>query len=158
MADILYTTTDAVRAAIGVTDVEVTDKQILDLNIEDQLVLFLEDVYPNYEALAEANETGADPPPTSAQISDWKKLKLTCQYAAAVILLQAGQYLLVQAVTEGGTNMSRFSRNDIETTLARLMGMRDQFLVSLTGVDPVTAYVVSPLVRGVPNYDPVCGE
>lgn len=158
MADILYTTTDAVRAAIGVTDVEVEDKQILDLNIEDQLVLFLESAYPIYEALAAANAPGADPPPTPQQISDWKKLKLLCQYQAAVILLQANQYLLVQAVTEGGTNMSRFSRNDIDTILTRIEGMRDQFLGSLTGENPVTSYLVSPLVRGTPNYDPVRGE
>jgi hypothetical protein len=157
MADVLYTTTDAIRAAVGVTEVEVKDSQITDLNVEDQLEIYLDQVYPDHAALVDANEEGADPAPTPEQISDWKKLKLLCQYAAAVILLQAGQNLLVQAVTEGGTSMSRFSRNDIETTLARLEGMRDQFLSALTGVSPAEAYMVSPFKRVSPDYDPVRG-
>lgn len=156
MADVLYTTTYGIRAAIGITAVEVTDDQILDLNIEDQLFLYLEAQYPDHAALALANApTGS---PTAQQQTDWKKLKLLSQYHAAVILLQAGQYLLTQDVAEGGTSTARFARNDLETTLARLQGVRDQFLSSLLGEAVVTTLLLSPLVRGVPSYDPVTGE
>ena len=154
MIAVLYTNTNSIRAAIGVSDIEVSDTQITDLNVEDQLILYLNEVYPQYEALSDANEVGQNPTPEQAK--DWLKLKLLCQYAAAVILLQAGQYLLAQSITEGGTIMSRFSKEDIVTTLERLEAKRDEFLGSLIGSGAV--YTYNPFVKGEPDYDPVVGE
>ncbi len=156
MAAVLYTTTDSIRAAIGVTDAEVNDSQILSLGIVDQLILYLDDVYPTYEALASQNAVGQTP--TVQQQKDWKKLKLLCQYAAAVIVLQAGQNLLAQTVSEGGTSMARFSVNDIDTTLNRLIGIRDGFVTSLASVDPVVANLPNLFAVVSPSFDPVVGD
>ncbi len=157
MATVLYTTTDNVRAAIGVTDIEITDLNILDIGLEDQLFLYFERVFPTHAAIAAANAVGQTP--TSEQKIAWLRMKTLCMYQGAVIVLQAGQNLLFQQVTQGGTTNSRFSRNDIETTLTRLTGMRDQYLAELT-TDPdadVSASIGSPLVRATPTYDPVTG-
>lgn len=155
MADVLYTTTDSIRAAIGVSDAEIQDKQILDLNVEDQLVLYLEQVYPDYEALADANAPGKSP--TKKQASDWKKLKLLCQYAGAVLLMLAGQNILVHSLTDGGTTMARFGRNDLDTTLARLERRRDELLAALLE-DDLSGASFRLLARASPSYDPVTGE
>ena len=157
MADVLYTNTDSIRAAIGVTNRELADPQIINMNVEDQLILLLDQVYPTHAALAARNAVGSAPPATPEEKAAWRALKLYCQYAAAVIVLTVGQNILVQSLTDGGVIMSRFSRNDIETTYARLIGMRDEFLSVLTGEDPVTSYLVNPITRSTPNYDPVTG-
>lgn len=45
--NILYTTADSIRAALGVTEKEISDKQLSDLNLEYQLGVEIDETYPD---------------------------------------------------------------------------------------------------------------
>lgn len=155
MAAVLYTTTNSIRAAIGVVAEEVTDDAIVDLMVEDQLLVYLARNVPDHAAIAAA---GTAPSPTDAEKAKYRSLRLLAMYAAAVFILQAGQYLLAQTLTDGGTTMSRFSKDDLFTTLARMEAQRDYYLGTIT--DPAgtgTSVPVPALVTVQPSYDPVTG-
>ena len=60
--DLFYTTTDEVRAVLGLTDKELKDKMILDAGTLDALALALLDHFPEHDALAQrVAGTGATP-------------------------------------------------------------------------------------------------
>lgn len=153
MATVLYTTTDAIRGAIGVTGKEIEDAQITDLSMADQLEISLETVYPDHVALAAA-QSGS---PTSEQVRLFKILKLFCMYEAAVICFTAAQQLLAQKITDGDAEMQRFDKDDLEKTKANIMGMRDKYRAMLAGdTTPVVTMASLAVVTAVtPTYDPV---
>lgn len=153
MANILFITTNSIRAAIGATDVELKDQLVEDLLVEDNLRLFLAKNYPDWSTLVDANKPAGNP--TSTQQDQFRALKIMCVYAAAVICLQGGQNLLSQEVQSGGVTTTRFAKDDIETTLARMESERDRFLSILTGASDVETYFVNPVISSQPNFDPV---
>lgn len=158
MADVLYTTTEAIRAAIGVTNKEVDDVQITDLNTADQIEISLEGVYPAHVALKAAIDGGT---PTPEQVRLYKLLKLYCQYEGAVICLMAGQHLLAQKITDGDAEMQRFNKDNMQDTLNQIMSMRDRYrgLLSVGVVTPTVTMATLPILTAVtPGYDPVTNE
>lgn len=158
MADVLYTTTEAIRAAIGVTNKEVEDVQITDLNTADQIEISLEGVYPDHVALKAAIDGGT---PTAEQTRLYKLLKLYCQYEGAVICLMAGQHLLAQKITDGDAEMQRFNKDNMQDTLNQIMSMRDRYrgLLSVGVVTPTVTMATLPILTAVtPAYDPVTNE
>lgn len=155
--DQLYTTTEAIRAALGVTDKDVSDSQLTDLNLTDQLSLELDDVYPDHAAAKTAAE---DVSPSAAEVRVFKIIKLFCQYQGAVFTLPGYQNLIAQKISDGGFEMQRFVKDDIEKTRAEITGMRDKYkallAAELDSTDLQTPFTV--LAVAVPNYDPVTNE
>lgn len=155
--NVLHTTTQAIRASLGVTDKDVSDSQLTDLGLVEQLELELEEVYPDHVAAkAAAEDVGA----TATQIRVFKLVKLFCQYQAAVFALPGFQNLIAQKISDGGFEMQRFMKDDIGKTVSEIQGMRDKYKALLqTVVDstnvpaPFTVMVVA-----VPSYDPVTDE
>src|SRR5882672_9280705 len=156
MANILFITTNSIRAAIGVTPAELKDDAIEDFLVEDNLQLYLARNYPDWSALADANKSGQTP--TTEQVASFRALKLLCMYAAAVICLQGGPNWLAQEIQSGGVTTARFSKDDLETTLGRMESQRDYFLGVLTGDDPFVEFFVNPVISSHPNYDPVSDD
>lgn len=152
---ILYTTCNQVRAAAGVTQREAPDDSIIDLQVEDQLLVFLAKNVPDHAAIASA---GRDPSATDDQKAKYRLLRLVSMYACAYMLLVGGQNLLFQSVESGGVTSTRFSKDDLETTIGRMAAQRDEYLADLTGSDVITnSDFVSPFTRVHPDYDPVRG-
>src|SRR5690242_11211916 len=144
MADVLYTTTNSIRAAISVTEAELTDSVIVDLCVEDQLLVYLARNVPDH---AQIQSDGTSGGVTDAQKARWRSLRLLTMYAAAVICLQSGQYLLAQTMVDGGTTMSRFGKDDLLTVVTNMETMRDYYLGIVnddgTGVMPAP---LNPLI------------
>lgn len=155
--DVLYTTTEAIRAALGVTVKDVSDSQLTDLNLTDQLSLELDAVYPDHAAAKTAAE---DVSPSAAEVRVFKIIKLFCQYQGAVFTLPGYQNLIAQKVSDGGFEMQRFVKDDIEKTKVEILSMRDKYKslleLELDSTDTQAPYAV--LVVAVPNYDPVTDE
>lgn len=155
MASLLYTTTNAVRAAIGLTEKEVPNDSFVDLSIEDQLVIYLTRSCPTYAAIAAAGQATS---PTDEEKALWRALKLVCMYEAGYLTLQSNQYLVSQQIESGGVTTTRFSKDDIETILARMAMLRDDYLGVVLGDATLTDEdFVCPFVRVTPGYDPVRG-
>lgn len=159
MVVIGYTDTDKIRAAMGVTENEVSDKQITDLQIGLQLDLFFGQVEPDAEAIKAAAQEDPPPDPVTVEYTEavrtWKCIQLLATYQGAVIMLVAHQTLLWQQVSDGGVTQFRFAPDNITTLLANVTAQRDRYWRLL---DPafVVASIMPSLISGVkPGYDPV---
>ena len=155
MAAVFYTTSEAVRAAIGVSIREIPDATLLDLDLETQLELEADVVYPTHAALKAAIEALTA---TSDQIKTWKYLKLFCQYQATVFLLPGLQNLLAQKLTDGDVEMQRFMKDSLIETEDKLTALRDKYRSLLNPTDYPTTGFVNPLIAATPDYDPVTNE
>lgn len=156
MANVFYTTTEAVRAALGVTDKEVEDSQMADLGLEVQLELETDIVYPAHVALKTAIDNLTA---TAEEIKVWKTLQLFCQYQAAVFMLPGIQNLIPQKLTDGDFEMQRFIKDSLKDTENKIIELRDKYRGLLNSTSfSVTALIHNPLMLSTPTYDPVTGE
>lgn len=154
MTTILYTSSDSIRAAIGVTEREISDSTLTGLNLSDQLELALDSVYPDHTALAQNQSRPAD-----AKL--YKVLTLYCQYQGALLVAPSYQMLLVKKISDGDASNERFE-DDLENTLNRLAAVRDRYariLQDAANGDSAPATASAPLpVFSAPSYDPVTNE
>lgn len=148
--------TDQIRAAMGLTEREVSDKQLTDLQLEIQLSIFLSTVFPDFDAVVAAVLAGtAD----ADQTRQYQILQCLAMYQGALIACVAFQTLTAQQVSDGGTTLLRFAPDDITTTMSNIAGQRDKFWGL---IDPEFFTNSAPVLFSVskPGYDPVtnCGS
>lgn len=155
MVPVLYTTTDQIRAALGITDREASDVQITDANVILQLTVDLQDVYPDHAAL-HAAATGGSPTPSDTYLDS--VLILYCQYQSCIYLLAAVQMLTAQKITDGDFEMDRFQKDNLQQTIDRITALRDRYrkiLTDASGTGGTTGTTFSQLAVSSPSYDPV---
>lgn len=155
MAAVGYTTTDKLRAVLGLTDKELGDKMILDLDVETQVFMVLDRAYPDHETLKQKIDDGTA---TAAEKSVWRILSLFFQYEAACTLLPQFQMIVVQKISDGDAEMSRFGPDNLEQFREELRARRDEYL-SLLDPEGTEASATSWQFGVVkPTYDPVTNE
>ena len=147
---ILFSDTDAIRAALGVTTKEIPDSLLTGQQLEMQMKADLYSWLPTYQALYDAqDDSGA----TAEQAYIADLLTLYCMYWGAV---RACEMMLAyrQKVTDGKQAVDRFQidwKLLLETMAKRLADIR-AMLEDLLGIgsDRVVFFA------GVkPDYDPV---
>lgn len=153
MAAVLHTTTQQIRAVLGVTDREIEDVQMTDLDLATLIEIEADRVYADHAAAVTAGEAGGA---TDAEKKLCKTIKLFCAYQGAVFLLPGLQNLIVQKITDGDAEMQRFAKDDLAKTKDEITGMRDYLRATLNPADfGTTASVIAPVVAALPTYDPV---
>ena len=148
-----YTNTDNIRAALGVSAVEMSDQRIIDTQIEMQLGLRLTQVCTTDPETIKTDGTSVGA--TQDQKNLWYALQLYCMYYGAVLMMPALQMLVAATVTDSETTNTRFGVDDIQATIDRITGRADYYAGLLN-----PAYETSTLgftMVGVvsPSYDPV---
>ena len=155
--NVFYTTTEAIRAVLGLTAKELYDSQITDLGVAEMLQLELGGVYPDYASLKVKIDNSTATP---EEEHTWKILSQYVKYEAAAFLLPQFQMLVVQKISDGDVEMARFQNNNLQDTINRILTMRDKYknmLLSDAGLLPVS--VGLGLFSTVqPSYDPVTNE
>lgn len=151
MAVLLHTTTEAVRAALGVSDIELTNAQITDLGVVSQLTLDLVEVYENHATIMAIPEVDRTPEQKLIAL----RIELYCQYQIAVYLLAAIQVWLPQKLSDGDAEQSRFMPTNLQDTIDRITGQRDKFAGQLNPELVVVGGALTVLSLVVPDYDPV---
>lgn len=156
MAGVLFTTTQAIRAALGVGSVsvagtlEVPDSMLLDQGLDLQMRTSLYSLVPDYQARYAAGVTGGA---TAEQVYIKDLLTLYCLYFGAIRLLEM-VIALRRKATDGKQGVERF---DIDWE-ALMQALKDR----LSKVEDDLAEVLSPndggpnyFSRVIPDYDPV---
>lgn len=150
-----FTTTEAVRAAVGVDHKDLPDQQILDSGIDVELGLDLSVWLPNWK-------TKLDPSnPTDEQTTLKTAIQTYCKWWGA---LEYSRKVLahIQLYSDGKAQMRRFTNFDwatvIETAAGKVAYYKDMIAtldpeVTLEGGDSYTL-----MSGGIPVYDPVTGE
>jgi len=150
-----YTTTDAIRGAIGLTDNEVTDAMLVDQNLALELESDLLGWIPNHAALYAAGlANGA----TSAEKQQAALLILYSQWfcaAQTVTLMTLG---IPQSIADGKDELKRFQALDLDALMARAVSRRDMYKGRLQNTEGTTSPTeVSIMAISSPDYDPVAG-
>lgn len=152
---ILDVNTDNIRAALGLTAVELTDSAIINARVADQLTLRLAIMFPGYAALKAAAVPG---PGTAAQQQQWLAAQLFEMCQGAMFLVPQCQLLMAQTMMDGETTMSRFQNSNLDDTIDRLQGQADLYAAFLNpAYDPANGMGFKIVNSAAPVYNPVTG-
>jgi len=111
-----YTTTDAIRGAIGLTDNEVTDAMLVDQNLALELENDLLGWIPTHATLYAA---GLDSGASAAEKQQAALLILYSQWFCAAQALTVMTLSIPQAIADGKDEMKRFQAMDLEALMER---------------------------------------
>lgn len=158
MADIgstpVLTTTEAVRAALGVDPTDISDQKILNSEIDQELSLQLGTWLKDWRIKLQP-PSGAS---SEAEVTVYWALRSYCKWLAAASIADAPT-TIIQLYGDGKAQMRRFTNFDwntlAETCRAKAEGYK-AMVASLVGEDYI-APGESLQVLGVvsPSYDPV---
>jgi hypothetical protein len=154
MAVTLYTTTEQIRAALGVTVKELSDEIMTGLQLDFQLEAELDVLVPTHADIKTAGEAGALGSP---ERKAWQNLQLLAMYVGAIIFDDNRQMWSVQEISDGDFSQKRFSKDDLETLRSFLIERRNFYAgglnPDLVQTEPGSFFSIVP-----PGYDPVTNE
>jgi len=143
MQQILYTTTDKIRSALGVDERDMSDSQITDRDPDKELRLDLTSWVPTHSTIYAAG-TAADSTETEQILAD--ALTLYSTYFCALISLTALKLAAPQAVSDGKNTLNRFATIDwqkLEMDLRSRMANYQKAILDLTAqTQEVTSVVL----------------
>lgn len=154
--DVLYTNTNSIRAALGLTNKELYDSQIIDLGVAGMVEIELREVYPDHAALKQKIDNSTATP---EEVVIWSVLLQYVKYEAASFMLPQFQMLVAQKISDGDAEMSRFQATNLQDTINRILTMRDKYrgmLLAEGGAVPQGTLSMFSVVT--PTYDPVTNE
>lgn len=141
--NVLYTTSDSIRSAIGIDENDISDDMIAACNLDLQMAERLETILPTYEVVVDSSEAGE------------RRVKLWCQYYGALTLLESAPLGIPQKIQANNDQVARFAL-DFEAIKTELRGKLAALESKLLGTDTST---LRPGIMGVstPSYDPIVG-
>lgn len=150
-----YTSTDAVRGAVGLTDNELLDETLVDQKLDTELEVDLQQWVPTHATIFAEGTTGT---PTSEQTLKASYLQLYAQWYVASQILSVMALAIPQMISDGQNEMRRFQQADLEA-LSTTAGVKAAFYKKLLSDATGIAAASRPalIVAGVPDYDPVTG-
>lgn len=152
--NVLYTTSEQIRAVLGLGAIELPDALLTDLGVEDQLYLRLERVYSDHAALAAIIQNGGE---TAEQRATWRALVLFTAYEAACSLLPQFQMIVAKRITDGDADMHRFGPDNLAQFCDNIRGKRDEY-ITLLNPTYFSANAFSLIGVASPAFDPVTNE
>lgn len=150
MAAILYTTTDAIRAAAGVTDVEIPDQLLTDQMLESQVQTAVYRWLPTHGTVY---SEGTAASPTAEQVYKKDLLVHYCLFYGAVRVVEMIMALR-HKVGDGKSEVQRFDV-DWEALLEILKARRDEAQTLLEEIINPSDGGPGYFGTASPGYDPV---
>lgn len=148
-----YSTTDAVRACLGITDNEMSDADLDAMDLDVSVLAELEDWLPTHSVHWAASKGAA---PTATEIAVGRRISLYVNWIGALHAIRA--YLAVpHEISDGKAKISRFAKEGatlMEEKARRVSGKYKNEIQKLNGVTPSTATVMG---LAKPSFDPITG-
>lgn len=138
--NILYTTTEQIRACIGCDDQDLPDEVVNNRNLELLMLERLEDVYPTHES---ANTETLE-----------RRLTLWSMYFGALTLIEDASLSLAQKIQSNTDQIQRFAI-DFEKLKAELRAKISKLELQLNPDIYGTSFTV--IGKASPAYDPITG-
>ena len=147
---VLYTSTDAIRAVVGVTVKEVPDAMITDQQLEMQLKTALYGWLPTYSTVYSEGTSGT----ATAEQEYMKDLLVSyCMFFGGVRIVEM-ILALRESVGDGKSEVTRFDLNFGEL-LSTLKGRLEDAQTALRGVLTPASSSTPYFGSAAPDYDPV---
>lgn len=149
-----YCSTDAVRAAIGVTDNELTDEMLIEQNLGAELEVDLRTWLPTYATIY---TQGAAAGATEEQRLKTTLLRLYAQWFLAAQAANTMALAIPQLIGDGKSEMRRFLDFDFDALQAKAMAKAGTYRGQLEELQGAQAASSGASVLSVsrPDYDPV---
>ncbi|WP_422451846.1 hypothetical protein [Endozoicomonas sp. ALC066] len=139
-----YTSTEAIRACLGVDDSDVPDSYIIDSSMQVELELNLDEWLPDHASIITGTDRSA------------KLLKIYSQWYCGYLLTQRPM-AMVQEFTDGKSGMKRFNLNQdslIDSALSQAEHYK-KLLQKEQGLTDSTVENFSFISISTPTVDPV---
>lgn len=150
-----YTTTAAIRGAVGLTDSDLPDSVLVDqqlgLELEADLTVWLPDYATLYSTGVGAGATAAD-----KLVAAY--IQLYSQWFCAAQLVSLMTLGIPMMISDGKSEMRRFPTMDLDELMLRVSAKRDAYrtlLLESQGQEAVASTSIMQL--SIPDYDPVTG-
>ncbi len=155
MVTILYTNSDSIRSAVGVTVSEVRDAALSALNLDKALLADLGEWCPTHAAIDAAARAAS---PTEEELAKGRYLELYCMWFCARMVAD-NPTAFPSELTDGKAGYKRFNV-DFDQLSEKANGrMRQYKNLLLNAIQGTTSVVTAPSLFGkaTPGYDPVTG-
>jgi hypothetical protein len=150
-----YTTTAAIRGAVGLTDSDLPDSVLVDqqlgLELEADLLVWL----PDFETIYAAGMAGGA---TATEKLLAAYIQLYSQWFCAAQLVSLMTLGIPMLISDGKSELRRFPTLDLDALMLRVSSKKDAYKTLLQesqGQAAVTSTSVMQL--SIPDYDPVTG-
>lgn len=154
MAALLYTTTEGVRAALGLDENDVADSVLQDQKLDLQIKVELEAWLPDHAVIESA---GQAPGASTTDVTHWEWLQLYCLWWGAYLLASA-PYAVPMLHHDGKSQVRRFNVDaSAVANHAALMAVRYRRLLE-EALELGAARSASMISISRPDYDPVTGR
>ena len=150
-----YTTTDAVRGAIGLTPSDLPDSILTGQQLGLELDVDLLEWLPTHAALYAAG-TASGATSTEKQIA--AQIQLYSQWFCASSIVNQMVLGIPMMISDGKSEMKRFDSIDLDDLALRVNGRRNAYRNLLAeGQGQAVPASTSIMQGGIPDYDPVTG-
>ena len=140
MIRILYTTSDSIRATIGVDENDLSDDMLAAQNLDLAMLERLDTILPTFEAIHDGSDAGE------------RRMTLWCQYFGALHLLENATLGFLQHLQANNDKVARFAV-DFEV-------LKDSLRKKLAQMEykmGAASTKVTLLSRAIPDFNPVTG-
>lgn len=147
-----YTTTDAIRACLGIDKEDCPEEMIVDSRLELELLVDLDSWLPDHSTIY---DTGVSSGAAATDVLHKNWLLLYSQWFGAFEM--ASRFLMFpQIVTDGKNQMNRFSNVELDKVKDLAASRMAKYRAALDeAVNGSTTSTLSVLRVSVPDYDPV---
>ena len=155
-ADILgLTGTEEIRSVLGLSVMDVSDQQLLDFNLEEDLEADLLDWRSDYATVITDGTEGS---PTAAQRRNYLLLKKYAKYYCTYHVIISAESFIAQMISDGNSQFKRYAADwdKIRERIAGILSAAKDELIEL--VDAITASPHTIMGKSTPDYDPVAHE
>lgn len=153
--DILYTTTDQIAAALGLTSHDLEEGQLVNMDLEPEVTLWLYSWLPTYATVYGYGGLNA---PTATQQRQCMHLLLAVKYYCAYLVAPRLQLIAPKSVgTEAGNSMSRADVDPkaIQQAMSdRYTYHMNQLLAEISQTTTVSSIRGNAITAVAPSYDP----
>lgn len=157
MADLLYTTTDEVSAALGFDSFDLAESLLVAANLDLQLEYDLDDWLPNHATIWAEGDPGGTP--TAEQTKKRNVLELYSQWCIAWMVARK-RPLYIQIYTDGKTQMNRYDF-DLQEVIDMCAAEKNKWMDLLLELEDrqseIDEAIHSPVAISPPDFDPITG-
>lgn len=150
---VLYTNTDQIRSALGISLEDMPDTVITDRSLATELSVDLHTWLPTHATIAADVSTAQ-----AVFLSD--SLKLYCAYFCAAAIAES-PLAFIQKISDGKNSADRFTNLDwkeiVNGLTSRMAGFKQAILAVVSPTNPLALTYVKQFSRIQPANDPVTG-
>lgn len=153
-----FTDTDRIRGVMGLTPRDISDDELVDLQVVIELSIELYAWFPDYATRFDTWYNSGSP--TAADQNSINLLQSYCTFYAAYLVCSGLELRVAKTITDSKLQMSRYSNIDLEGIRGRMLSSAAKSQKPLMAIEGLVLSVTAPTLFSTasPASDPVTGD